>query len=177
MANTAICDHLVTNWWPLGDNLVTTWWPFVDYLVIMWWPLTLNYLFCGGWYLSHLLSFKKLVKMSLKWIIIFKASVSSFMSTKQGFQRVSESDRSSWICPCHGYGTTKNMLDVLPVRELENIAQSAFVTFVFFPNSTESRCAFELQPIFGQFSQFRDSVSDQVWGSTSDLEIFSVLWK
>ena len=164
-------------WWPIGDHLVTTWWPLGDYLVIMWWPLTLHYLFCRGWYLSHLLSFKKLVKMSLKWIIIFKASFSSFMSTKQGFQRVSESDRSSWICPCHGYGTTKNMLDVLPVRELENIAQSAFVTFVFFPNSTESRCAFELQPIFGQFSQFIDSDSDQVRGSTSDLEIFSLLWK
>ena len=60
------------------------------------------------------------------------------------------------------------------MRELENVAQSAFTTFVFFPNSTESRCAFELQPIFGQFSQFIDSVSDQVRGSTCDLEIFHV---
>ena len=147
----------MTTWWQLGDY----WWPLGDNLVIMWWPLTLNYLFCGGWYLSHLLSFKKLVKMSLKWIIIFKASVSSFMSTKQGFQRVSESDRSSLICPCHGDGTTKNILDVLPVRESENIAQSAFITFVFFPNSTESHCAFEFQPIFDQFSQFIDSTQWQ----------------
>ena len=74
-----------------------------------------------------------------------------------------------------GIGLQKNILDVLLVRELENIAQSAFITFVFFPNSTESRCAFELQPFFGQFSQFIDSDSDQVRGSTSDLEIFSLL--
>ena len=69
-------------------------------------------------------------------------------------------------------GTTKNILDVLSVRELENVAQSAFTTFVFFPNSTESRCAFELQPIFGQFSQFIDTVSYQVRGPTNIWKYF-----
>ena len=83
------------------------------------------------------------------------------------FSKLYSSDHLGW--------DYQKYIGCLSVRELDNIAQSAFITFVFFPSSTESRCAFELQPIFGQFSQFIDSDSDQVRGSTSDLEIFSVL--